>query len=569
MMVRMRGGLVLLLAILLADVASAAVQLDPKTGLWFPPYATPKTYLKRDPAHSYSGDVKRAFAENPALADDVCAAVMAQKESPSGDPSVRQYAMMLRMTCVSRAMGARDAHDRNRHEMETRGGLAAIFQEEETAIASIPREQRDAESARIFGELGDADKADTFLRRALRAIALDPAFTFSAAELLINRNILPDGPARYSPGDLGDFLEQLYRTRVSTVRSDSAQWKGSLPAVLLFRGKLADARAAAMSWAGEAPPDRIWYARSMVAVIDVASGKESNFAKLIADCGASSKWIASHEDEPPSAYCESALSNLIIYALDAQHERAPAPLARAAFELAAMQEHDWPIRLALVRAGGGIDHAGAKSRFEEMLADENAPGGARIDAVYSLAKLALEHEPALAAPLFDCWLRMHDVQIPTLPEDAWSRLAAMPEHLTVKSGDCFAPGVSSVDSLCVIRALELRMNAAISAKQWSTARESIEKLLALMLTAEHPPTGPVRYLLYTLASRMLNDDAVAKDAAPIFGYLAAQPHDSALELLLSQQRNDSKSANAPWPAEKRAANGEANPCERVPGHGRD
>ncbi|MCU1229253.1 MAG: hypothetical protein JWO97_2137 [Acidobacteria bacterium] len=569
MMVRMHGGLVLLLAILLTDVACAAVQLDPKTGLWFPPYATPKTYLKRDPAHSYSGDVKRAFAENPALADDVCAAVTAQKESPSSDPSVRQYATMLRMTCMSRAMGARDAHDRNRHEMETRGGLSAIFQEEEIAIASIPREQRDAESARIFGELGDAEKADTFLRRALRAIALDPAFTFPAAELLINRNILPDGPARYSPGDLGDFLEQLYRTRVSTVRSDSAQWKGALPAVLLFRGKLADARAAAMSWAGEAPPDRIWYARSMVAVIDAASGKESNFAKLIAGCGASPKWIASHEGEPPSAYCESALSNLIIYALDAQRDRAPAPLARAAFELAAMQEHDWPIRLALVRAGGGIDHAGAKSRFEEMLADENAPGGARIDAVYYLAKLALEHEPAAAAPLFDCWLRMHDIQIPALPDDAWSRLAAMPEHVTTKSSDCFAPGVSSVDSLCVIRALELRMNAAIGAKQWSTARESIEKLLALMLTADHPPTGPVRYLLYTLASRMLNDAAVAKDAAPIFGYLAAQPHDSALELLLSQQRNDSKSANAPWPAEKHAANGDANPCERVPGHRRD
>src|SRR5437868_9571320 len=120
----MRRTLMLLPAIFITVAASAAVQLDPATGLWFPPYATPEIYLKRDPAHSYSRDVKRAFDENPALAAEVCKAVVAQKESPSKDPSVRQYATTLSMMCVARTSNEIATRERDKQETKTRGGLA-------------------------------------------------------------------------------------------------------------------------------------------------------------------------------------------------------------------------------------------------------------------------------------------------------------------------------------------------------------------------------------------------------------------------------------------------------------
>jgi len=557
----MRRGLILLPAIFITIAASAAVQLDPATGLWFPPYATPEIYLKRDPAHPYSRDVKRAFDENPALATEVCAAVAAQKESPSKDPSVRQYAAMLSMMCVSRAANAIAVREQQKEETKTHGGLAAMFEEEEAAIASIPRDRRSAEADRLLEEIR-AEGSDEILRKGLRAIALDPSLTFSPAELLIIPYSLNDAKTSYLTRDVAAFIEQLYRTRAATRRSDSPQWKSALPAVLLFRGKLSDASAAAAAWVAEAPEDKIWFAKTMVAVIDAASGKPNAFAKLFADCGGSPRWRAENEGRPPSEYCLAAASGMVMYALDAQRDRATPALARVAFDLESMQPENWPMRLRLVHVASRVDVNEAKAHFYKMLADENAPEGAQIDAVYYLAKIAADHEPAAAGALFDCWLRMHEVHVPPLPADAWTRLAATPERLAVNPPlECFAPETGPGDSWCVMRALELRTSSAITAKQWDDARESIERMLSLLLSSKQTLSmNGVREALYNLGAQLAEDPAHEKEASLILGYLAAQPHSVYLESQLARFRNLAKRAAEPWPASERHAASESAEC---------
>src|SRR5438477_270375 len=99
----MRQILFMLVILSLAgELRAAPVQLDAQTGLWFPPYASRTAYLNRDPAHPLMADVDRAFGENPALADEVCAAFLAAPEpktSESNDPSVKQFRTMFAMKC--------------------------------------------------------------------------------------------------------------------------------------------------------------------------------------------------------------------------------------------------------------------------------------------------------------------------------------------------------------------------------------------------------------------------------------------------------------------------------------
>ena len=160
------------------------VQIDPQTGLWFPPYASRVQYLSRDPAHPLMADVERAFKENPALADDVCAAFLGAPEpqtAESHDPSVRQFRAMLAMTCSGRQAHARRQTESAQRMTSVLTDLQAMFDQEERPLATWTREQRERRAAQLV-EIVDAGSGPS-LRPALQAIALSPSYTFAIHSL--------------------------------------------------------------------------------------------------------------------------------------------------------------------------------------------------------------------------------------------------------------------------------------------------------------------------------------------------------------------------------------------------
>src|SRR5437764_4657113 len=158
---------------LTGELRAAPVQLDPQTRVWLPPYASRTAYLNRDPAHPLMADVDRAFNENPALADEVCAAFLAAPEPKTpevNDPSVKQFRAMFAMKCT-----ARGAHARRRSEDADRvtGALAilqSMFDEEERSITTIKSDQRSRSADELVAGIDNG--YGPALRSALRAVAL-------------------------------------------------------------------------------------------------------------------------------------------------------------------------------------------------------------------------------------------------------------------------------------------------------------------------------------------------------------------------------------------------------------
>ena len=491
---------------------AAAVLLDPQTGLWFPPYANRTAYLNRDPAHSLMADVNRAFKESPALGDEVCAAFLAAPEPKtpeSNDPSVKQFRTMFAMQCV-----ARGAHARRRTEDAEKmtGALAtlqAMFDEEERGIS---RRAPDELIAAIDNGYGPA------LRPALRAVAMTPSYTFAIHTLLaLPLHRLSDGQKGVSHAQVAAFLEQLYRTRAAAGNADAWQWKAGLPAILLFNGKLDDARKAAEDWYAEAPRERASFARVMLAVIDRALGREGALDKVAAGCVPSAAFREQQPASNPAEYCRQAAAMLVINALDVQQEKAAPGLAAAAFDLERTRAYDWPYRLSLIGNASLADPRGAQKVFNNMLADPDIPEGAQLDAMHYLAKIASQHDRPRVAPLVDCWIQMQGIEVAAATPEMWKRLATTP--ISSQPGRPFAQCGS-----CVMRALSMRMDAAIAMQQWNLARQTLEKILSLTVSYGGSPTV-VRTELYDFAQSEIRNGRRA-DAVQILSYLKGQPEDN-------------------------------------------
>ena len=405
-----------------------AIQLDPSTGLWFPPYATRTEYLNRDPAHPYMRDVERAFTETPALVAEVCGAYLAAPEPQTAevhDPSVRQYRTMLAMACTARHAQAR----RREEEVATKAKVVSMLE------VMFEAEEHSATDGAANGPL----------RSALRGIARSPNDVFAITTLMS----LPVESGA-SPQQIAAFLDQLYRTRAAT----GDRWKAGLPAVLLFEGKLEESRKAAEEWFAVAPRDQAPAALAMVAVARRALGDEGAFDKL-----------------PPDS-----ATTLVVDALDILREHAPHGLVDAAFDLERRNGGDWASRLELVGGARYAEPRGAEKRFYEMLSDRDIPHVAQSDATYYLMTIAAALDPSRVAPLVDCWLDTRSVKIPQATASTWSRLAAMSPKEGSPKAECSG---SSASSWCVMHALGLRLEAAEKTKRWDLAKQTIEKMAAI------------------------------------------------------------------------------------------
>lgn len=439
-----------------------AIQLDPSTGLWFPPYATRTQYLNRDPAHPYMRDVERAFSETPALVNDVCGAYLAAPEPQTAevhDPSVRQFRAMLAMACTGRHAQATRRQEAATRQANAVSLLQTQFEEEERAVANVPRKERDQRARDLIS--GIDETAPSSLRPSLRAIALSPSDSSAIHALMLLPQTAP-------------FLEQLYRSR------DGSEWKEGLPVVLLFEGKLEDARNAARD------------SLAISAVISRALGQEGAF------------------DRMPETVIDSA-TMLVINALDIQREHAPRGLVDAAFDLDRRNGDDWPAQLTLIGNAAFAAPREAEKRFYELLANRDMPPAARSDATYYLMKIAAAHEPARVAPLVDCWLASRGVGVPAATAMTWKQLAAMPPGSGAPTESCAG---SSASSFCVLHALGMRGDAAKATKQWAVAKQTIEKMAAITVE-NHLIPDVVRNELKELAQ------FDTEDAAAINRYLAS------------------------------------------------
>ena len=84
-----------------------------------------------------------------------------------------------------------------------------------------------------------------------------------------------------------------------------------MPAVLLFEGKLDDARKAADDWYAAAPRERASFARVMLSVIDRGLGREGALDKVGAGCVPSPTWKKENPDGDPGDYCREATAVLV------------------------------------------------------------------------------------------------------------------------------------------------------------------------------------------------------------------------------------------------------------------
>jgi hypothetical protein len=519
----------------------AAVQLDPATGLWFPPYASRTQYLSRDPAHPLMGDVERAFKENPALADEVCAAYLAAPEpqgAESHDPSVRQFRAMFAMTCTGRQAKTRQQVENTRQATAVISDLQTAFDEEERPILNWTREQREKRARELVTIVDDG--GGQALRPALQAIALSPSYTFAIHSLLALPNErLTDGKIGSNRAHTAAFLDQLYRSRAS-----SPEWQAGLPAVLLFEGKLDDARKAADDWYAAAPRERASFARTMLSVIDRALGREGAFDKVAAGCVPPASWKKENPEGDSADYCRQATAMLVINALDVQQEKAPHALVDAAFDLERMYFKDnWPYRLALVAKAGFADPVAAQKHFYDMLADPDIPGGAQIDAVHDLAKIAAVRDASRVAPLVDCWIKLQGIDIAPASPEMWKRFATMTAP-GQKNAACLS---GEANTWCIFHALAMRRDAALKTKNWNLLRHTIEKMASIVVSSGGNPT-PVRSELIDLAEHELNAGRRAQ-AVQIMSFLKSQPEDQYASSQLARL-GDAVPAGAaqPWPS---------------------
>ena len=96
-----------------------------------------------------------------------------------------------------------------------------------------------------------------------------------------------------------------------------------------------------------------------------------------------------------------------------------------------------------------------------------------------------------------------------------------------------------------MRALSMRLNAAVEMKQWNLARQTLEKILSLTVTYGGNPTV-VRSELYEFAETEIRSGRRA-DAVQILSYLKGQPEDKYVGSQLAQTSGSIPAgAMQPW-----------------------
>jgi hypothetical protein len=442
-----------MLAVML--LAATDARLDSATGLWFPPDAPHEVYIAgTDPAHSYSRDVQKAFAADPQLASDVCAAVAQWKDAGTGevkDPRVAQKRTMLAMMCVSGAWKKKEDTAAN----EARAMLEQAFAEAEAAPAFSTDKNWD-DFVRDLAKRPEHERLVTAARAVLahvpttsRAVALLlDQFTKShriVVDVLAKRAEAPD--ATY--GQIAAHRYALFFT---------ADYKGARRVTQ----RIFDA--------GHATSET--YEPLFRALLDRIDGNAAPYQQEIQRCPKPSAEAidAFYGYEDPEIHCRAWIEMLAARALEVTAVT-PSPVLRDVIRENASSQ--FPIvAVNAARDQLQFDAAGAKQNAERLVAQRSKiPSGIYADALLTLRRVALfvDKDNDRAIQIIGCWLDAMGYEA-ELPEDGWQRLA---KNSAVASG---LPEVEQVE-----RMYEESSNAAAQINDFARMRHNLEALLAFEL----------------------------------------------------------------------------------------
>ena len=363
-----------LAAALLLAVASGEVTLDPASGVWFPPYASRDTYLYgNDPAHPYSGDVKKAFEEDPQLAQRVCAAIAAWQPpaNAASNPALQQKKAMLDMICVIRAQ-----QERTKKEHTTIDEAAGARLEQELAIATGDALDK------VGRQLTEAEKR---LREALKAAAKHPSNSGPAYELIIALSETRWVPQRQ---DAARVVSQFYKRRAAPGDA-SYHWLSGYRYALFYAGDVAEARKVM---------ERVLAAKTGAydplfdALLERIEGHPQRYQELIRNCPAPSaaEIAALYGYTEPEIHCRAWVDGLVARAIKLHPPRIAEPLQDVIREDAASPYLIIAVNAA--RTEAQFDRASAKRHFQRIvdMPEDEVPSGIRSDAVEALAVLGAQ-----------------------------------------------------------------------------------------------------------------------------------------------------------------------------------
>jgi hypothetical protein len=524
--------------LLVASLFAQTVVLDPLAGVWFPPYGKADEYLERK--RSYSTDLRRAFQEMPATATQACQAVATTPKPGAGvDPRLRQMRMMFDMACVSFMRETREAPARETHRENAAAYLAALADTATTWSASARLGERAVLAAELLSRAEKAEPGAGRFETFVRAMLLAPRDPRPAWYILLDASDASMSGTPVGKADLAAFVEQLYRTRGDRHDPEAAEWRATLPEILLYLGKFDEARQLQRDRVlqSKQPAD---YDRALLALLERTGGAAGAVDAALADC-------KSRET------CTDVVWSAGMRSIRVLGTGAPATLVDAFARAGNANAANWPVRLETARMVALADPKRVRREMTAMYAAPDIPAPALIDLIMIDAGIAGQENDSLRSiALVDCWLALRELEIPPFPSDGWKRLAAMPETDAGPATDCSEGAEKKAVAWdCTAHALRNRLGASLAAHSFPLARQTVEKIVAYTLAGKLTPSF-ARDALETVAAE-LSGAGLQSEAATVAGYLEQQPHGKVVAFKLKALHEHLPATGdvvlQPWPAQ--------------------
>ena len=534
------------LAAAAARAQGPAGAFDETRKLWFPPGASPEAYLRRDPAHPFGADVRKALEADAALRADVCGRLLSPEFAPAAgsEPAAAQLRTMEDMICLSLGYRAKAAAVQAKKDEGSSDLLASWFAEERAEAEKLPPEERRRLEYDLRNSAEELPRGNERARAGVRMIALRPSDDLAIAFLLEHGSearygapapgeiesaaALPGEKPHYTVSEkqVRQFVTDLYRTMIQDQGPAAGPFRSGWAGYLhLSGGDLREARRLAAAFVSDPADDNPAFETVFVAYLDRLLGNPKPLADFVARC-------PFEAPDPVAAglspnYCRVVSWSLADRLIRARGKDASPQAAEIVREAIRGEPVNWNLRIASIRTLDRLDRE-ESAREWRALAELPAtvmPTGARLDVLDGLMTACLDRRDfAGALAVNRQWLDTAGYVPSPLPPDGWSRLAAVP-----KAAETGAPCDDPV--ACI---LKNRIFIARAMHDATLARRTLEERLAYAFAQGFPEETRLR--LEEAAQAEL--DAGNRDAAlRIVRYLWPQPKDPILAQLLKQQRD--------------------------------
>lgn len=457
---------------LIAAAVLFATVVDPQTGLWFPPYASPQVYLSgSDPKHRYIADVEKAFRSDAQLEKTVCQSALAWKalgDVPADKP-VRQKKTMLDIFCIARNWQANKDAEIADKQMSGRIETSRLLQEDRAKIARMSGDERRALIQTLQSDDAPSEPDTPPWRSAILLLALAPGDASSVEKAL---RLLPEAGWGERKTDAWKLLEQVYRRETEMDDARAAEWISGLRYLLLFTGAFEKARALN----AEILSSNVRYDRrgdeAVGSFLEYVTGHPERFREQVASCPAPDDKMVDrlYGIEQADVHCKTRTMSLAAAVIDHVDDLGVRKQIATLYAELAQDPH----LFVAVNAADELrlfDVGAAKKTFHRALNSPETPSGLWLRSLEGMRRVAqAEGDKRRMIALTDCWLAFHDAFF-EVPEDGWARL---------RSSE-LAPASSDPDRDYIETNFRWRIEQAIALGDLPEAQRGVEGLLAYEL----------------------------------------------------------------------------------------